>query len=186
MRMRPGTASERHHAIVRNLARRHVHLTIEGAIGREQHVGAASAVRHGHRAVPPDVDVVGAAELSGALASPSQGADESAIAVQNGDDGDIGVQDEQVAVAVESQTRGRPELSPRGRIHVTDLKDLDDLRGQGTVGVDAVILCAGAGTHRNGQREDPHSYSSAHRGLLVGGEWVLLAAGWVPWPPPIR
>lgn len=165
--MRPGTAPERHHSVVRDLARRHVHLTVEGAIGSEHDVSAVSAVRHGHRTVPPDVDVVGAAELSGALASPAQGSDESAITVQNGHDRDIGVQDEQVAAAIEPHARRCPELSPIGRVHVTHPEHLDELHSQGPIGVQGVIRYVGAGTRRNCQREGLQGCSSAHGVILV-------------------
>ena len=160
--MRPGAVPERHHSVIRDLARRHVHLANEGAVGSEHDIGAASPVRHGDRTVPPDVDVVGAAELPGALASPSHGPDECAVAIQNCDDRDIGVQDEQVAVAVEPNARRLPELGPIGRVRVTHSEHLDELRGQGTIGVQGVIGHVGAGTRSDGQREGPEGYSSNH------------------------
>lgn len=120
----------------------------------------------------------GTAELPGVLASPSQGPDESATPVHNGDDRGIGVQGEQVAAAVEPQARRCPELSPIGRVHVTHPEQLDELRGQGTISVQGVIRHVGAGTCGNGQREGPHSNSSAH-GVLFGALRVLSLSGWV-------
>ena len=87
------------------------------------------------------------------------------------------VQDKQVAAAVEPQARRCPELSPIGRVHVTHPEQLDELRGQGTIGVQGVIRHVGAGTRRNGQRqgpgEGPHGNSSAHGVLLVDATGVV-------------